>query len=163
MPKRITLLARLRSILGRIYCPAGRKLTSAEAAQEKIAVQAAVAGFWRAYERKDLSTMTGLLSKSKDFIFFGTNSSEVITNVARWEALMKSDWALFESTRFEEPRNLGIQLSADGKLASIVYEALDASVEGGKEINSLDRFALTLRKEDGEWRIIQGMTAVATF
>lgn len=61
---------------------------------------------------------------------------------------MRNDWQLFESTKFGEPRNLAIQVSDDGKLGSAVYEVPDVSVVDGKSVESLDRFAVTLRNEE---------------
>ena len=70
--------------------------------------------------------------------------------------------AYFETTKFGEPRNFAIQISDDGKVGSIVYEVPDISLVEGKSVESLDRFAMTMRKEGDAWRIVHGMTAVAT-
>jgi hypothetical protein len=106
--------------------------------------------------------MSGMLTNSSDPTFFGSDAAEVIKTRRDWEDLMRNDWQLFESTRFGEPRNLAIQVSDDGKLASAVYEVPDVSVADGKSVESLDRFAVTMRNESGAWHVVQGMTAVAT-
>jgi len=143
-------------------CSGHGKMSSQDLANEKLVVQATVTKFWKAYEQKDLATITKLLSTSGELTFFGTDSAEVIKSLAQWEALMKNDWKLFDSTHFGDPQNVSIQLSSHGELASLVYEVPDVSLVEGKQVESLDRFAMTLIKENGEWRIIQGMTAVAT-
>ncbi|PYX22536.1 MAG: hypothetical protein DMG87_07445 [Acidobacteria bacterium] len=112
--------------------------------------------FWQAYERKDLATMSEMLTKSSDLTFFGSDAAEVVRTRSEWETLMRNDWQLFETTRFGEPRNLAIQISDNGKVGSIVYEVPDISLVEGKSIESLDRFAMTMRKEGDAWRIVQG-------
>src|SRR5438445_321365 len=82
--------------------------------------------------------------------------AEVVRTRSEWETLMRNDWQLFETTRFGEPRNLAIQISDNGKVGSIVYEVPDISLVEGKSIESLDRFAMTMRKEGDAWRIVQG-------
>ena len=59
-------------------------------ANEKLVVQAPVTKFWKAYEQKDLATITKLLSNVRELTFFGTDSAEVIKSLAEWEALMKT-------------------------------------------------------------------------
>jgi len=130
--------------------------------KDKAEVIATLIKFWQAYERKDLTMMSGLLTTSSDFTFFGSDAAEVVKSRRDWEDLMQNDWLLFETTKFGEPRNLAIQVSDDGKLASAVYEVPDVSLVEGKSAHSLDRFAMTLRKEGETWRVVQGMTAVAT-
>jgi hypothetical protein len=106
--------------------------------------------------------MSGLLTHSSDLTFFGSDAAEVIKTRRDWEDLMRNDWQLFESTKFGEPRNLAIQISDDRKLASAVYEVQDVSIVDGKSVESLDRFAVTMRKESGVWCVVRGMTAVTT-
>jgi SnoaL-like domain len=106
--------------------------------------------------------MSGVLTPSSNFFFLGSDGAEVIRSRREWESLMRNDWQLFESTKSGEPRNLSIQVSDDGKLASAVFEVLYVSIVDGREIESLDRFAITMRKENSDWRIVQEMTSVAT-
>ena len=136
-------------------CSGHGKMSPQDLANEKLVVQATATRFWKAYEQKDYAT-------AGELTFFGTDSAEVIKSLAQWEALMKNDWELFDSTHFGDPQNVSIQVSSHGELASLVYEVPDVSLVEGKQVESLDRFAMTLIKENGEWRIIQGMTAVAT-
>ncbi len=100
--------------------------------------------------------MSEMLTKSSNLTFFGSDAAEVVRTRSEWETLMRNDWQLFETTRFGEPRNLAIQISDNGKVGSIVYEVPDISLVEGKSIESLDRFAMTMRKEGDAWRIVQG-------
>jgi len=133
-----------------------------EVDRDRAEVVATVMRFWQAYERKDLAALSNMLTAADDFIFFGSDAAEVVRTRGKWEELMRNDWQLFETIRFAEPRNIAVQMSADKQLASIVYEVTDFSLVEGKKIESLDRFAMTMRKEAGAWRVVQGMTAVAT-
>jgi len=133
-----------------------------EVDRDRAEVVATVMRFWQAYERKDLAALSNMLTAADDFIFFGSDAAEVVRTRGKWEELMRDDWLLFETLRFAEPRNIAVQMSADKQLASIVYEVTDFSLVEGKKIESLDRFAMTMRKEAGAWRVVQGMTAVAT-
>ena len=133
-----------------------------EVDRDRAKVLATVIRFWQAYERKDLAALSNMLTTADDFTFFGSDAAEVVKTRPEWEELMRNDWQLFETIRFGEPRNIAVQISADKQLASIVYEVTDISLVEGKNIESLDRFAITMRKEGGAWRIVEGMTAVAT-
>jgi len=133
-----------------------------EVDRDRAEVVATVIRFWQAYERKDLAALSNMLTAADDFTFFGSDAAEVVKTRREWEELMRNDWQLFETIRFGEPRNIAVQISRDRHLASIVYEVTDISMVEGKNIESLDRFAMTLRKEDGAWRIVHGMTAVGT-
>ncbi len=94
--------------------------------------------------------MSGMLTASSDFTFFGSDAAEVTRSRHDWEYLMQKDWQLFETTKFGEPRNLAIQISDDRKLASAVYEVQDVSLIEGRTVESTDRFAITMRKENGD-------------
>jgi len=133
-----------------------------EVDRDRAEVVATVIRFWQAYERKDLAALSNMLTTADDFTFFGSDAAEVVKTRPEWEELMRNDWQVFETIRFGEPRNIAVQISADKQLASIVYEVTDISLVEGKNIESLDRFAMTMRKEGAAWRIVQGMTAVAT-
>jgi ketosteroid isomerase-like protein len=133
-----------------------------EVDRDRAEVVATVTRFWQTYERKDLAALSNMLTTADDFTFFGSDVAEVVKTRRGWEELVRNDWQLFETIRFGEPRNIAVQMSADKQLASIVYEVTDISLVEGKKIESLDRFAMTMRKEAGVWRVVQGMTAVAT-
>lgn len=141
---------------------ATHRRSSMDIDRDKAEIVASLVRFWQAYERKDLATMSEMLTTSSDFTFFGSDAAEVVRTRRDWEELMRNDWQLFETTKFGEPSNVAIQISDDGKLASAVYEVPDISLVEGKSIESLDRFAITMRKESEIWRIVLGMTAVAT-
>jgi ketosteroid isomerase-like protein len=139
-----------------------QKPAAEDIAKEKEAVKAVIADFSQAYQSKDLAGVTKLISSSGEFLFFGTDSAEVLKSKADFETQMNNDWQLFESAKLGEPRNLSIQMSNDGQLAFAIYEASFDATIGGQPSHSLVRFAHGMRKEEGQWRFIQGMAAFAT-
>ncbi len=155
------LILLLSTLIFLISCATHRRSVE-DLERDKAEVFRASVRFWQAYERKDLATMSEMLTTSSDFTFFGSDAAEVVRTRRDWEELMRNDWQLFETTKFGEPRNVAIQISDDGRLASAVYEVPDISLVEGNSIESLDRFAITMRKESETWRIVLGMSAVAT-
>lgn len=138
------------------------KLTPAEQAREKMAVEAVVAGFWKAHETKDARSMNRFLTASPDFLFFGSDSAEVIRTRAQWEAQKRDDVQLFESLRCGALKNFSVLIDERGEFATALGEIpLDVQT-GGEGSHSLDRFALVMTKEQGEWRIRQGLITFAT-
>src|SRR2546425_5567862 len=60
--------------------------------RDKAEVVATLVRFWQAYERKDLATMSEMLTTSSDFTFFGSDAAEVVRTRRDWEELMRNDW-----------------------------------------------------------------------
>jgi ketosteroid isomerase-like protein len=139
-----------------------QKLTSEQMAQEKEAIKAVIAGFNQAYQAKDLAGVMKGISTSAEFMFLGTDSAEIIKSQTDFENQMKNDWQAFESVQVGEIRNLSVQVSNDGELASAVYEVPFDVVIGGQSAHLLLRFGHGLKKENGQWRIAQGLAAAAT-
>ena len=139
-----------------------KKLNVQDIAREKKAVESVITTFWKAYESKDLAAMDKFLSTSPEVVFFGTDSAEVVKSPAQWEIQKRDDMQLFEAFKAGELRNLSIQVDSYGELASSVCEIpLDMKI-GGQMSHSLARIAMTMKKEKGDWRTIQGMLAFAT-
>lgn len=139
-----------------------QKLTVEDIAKEKKAVDVVLANFWKAYEMKDAAAMNKLFSPSSGIMFFGTDSAEVMKSPANLDERMKDDMQLFDSFKAGEPRNLSTQIDSYGELASTVCEVPVDMTVGGQASHSLMRLAMTLKKENGEWHIVQGMDAFAT-
>ena len=95
-------------------------------------------------------------------MFFGTDSAEVIRTIAQWETSAKNDWDLFQTVKLGELKNVSTILADDGGLGSIVCETPADMTVGGQQMHSLFRSAITVRKENGEWRFVHGVVAVAT-
>jgi ketosteroid isomerase-like protein len=141
---------------------APKALTPEQVAQEKEAIKAAIANYHKGYETKDVEIFKNLISDSPDFMFFGTDVAEVIKSSAEMDTQKQYDFQLFESTKFGETQDLAIQISSDGSLASSVYQVPVEMKMGGETSNATLRFAFTFIEENGSWKIIQGVAAMAT-
>jgi ketosteroid isomerase-like protein len=134
----------------------------AQIAEEKKAIGKIVTDFWEAHETKDPKSMNKFMSASPEFMFFGSDSAEVIRSLAEWETQKSFDVRLFESLKAGKLKNLSIQVSGDGEMASAMGEVpLDVQT-GGEGSHTLDRFAIVFRKEGGEWHIVQGLITFTT-
>jgi ketosteroid isomerase-like protein len=148
--------------LGLLAGCAPKVLTPEQVAQEKEAIKAAIASYHKGYETKDVEIFKNLISSSPDFMFFGTDVAEVIKSSAEMDTQKEYDFQLFESAKFGETQDLAIQVSSDGDLASAVYQVPIELKTGGETSNATLRFAFTFRKENGWWKIVQGVAAMAT-
>ena len=138
------------------------KMTSEQIAAEKKAIDSIITEFNKGYESKDIESMIKLFSKSDELIGFGTDSAEVTKSIDEWRTQFENDFQLFDSVKIGNLRNLSIQISNGGDLASAVYEAPADMVYDGQSAHIFLRFANTWKKENGEWRIIQLMASSAT-
>ncbi len=141
---------------------APRKMTPEQIASQKSAIESLVSNFWTAYGSKDLATVTKAYTSSNDLLCFGTDSAEIIRTIPQVEAMCKSDWELFESVKFGTMKNVSTLVSSDGALGSITCEMPADITVGGQQTHSLFRFGGTVRKENGQWRFVHGLIAVAT-
>ena len=139
-----------------------QKPAAVDVAKEKEAIKAVIDAFGQAYQARDLAGVSKLVSASGEFLFFGTDAAEVMRSKADFEAQMNADWQALESAKIGEPRNLAIQVSSDGQLAFAVWETTFDVVAGGKPAQATIRIADGFRKEDGQWRVIQGVVSAAT-
>ena len=139
-----------------------KKLTTNEITKEKQSIENTINAFWKAYESKDVAALDKMVSKSPEFIFFGTDSAEVSNNLTLWDKHKRDDFKLFESLKTGTLRNFAIQIDSYGNLASTVYEIPLDMVIGGKNEYGLFRCAMTFIKEKGDWQLVQGMGAFAT-
>ena len=131
-------------------------------AKEKVALEATIGSFESAYESKDMAAMKKLFSQSDDVAWFGTDSAEVIRGWAQWEKQMNDDWQLFETIKMAPPRNLSIILDPYAEMASAIFEAPTDVTMAGQSLHMLIRFSSALRKENGEWRFVQGTVGAAS-
>jgi len=156
---------RLSSLLAIVALLAGcgpPKTSPGDAAAEKKAIETLVSDFWKGYEAKNVAATLKLYTSSGDLLFFGTDSAEVIRTIPQWENQAKNDWELFQTVKFGALKNIAVLLAGDGELGSIVCEIPVDMTVGGQQSHSLFRFAGIARKENGGWRLVHGMVAIAT-
>ncbi len=149
-------------ILGLLSGCGPKMMSPTDIETEKKAIESMVSTMWKAYESKDLAGTTALYTTSGDLEFFGTDSAEIVRTIPQWESQVKNDWELFQNAKFGDLKNVSVILSNDGELGSIICEMPADMTVGGQQMHSLFRLASALRKENGQWRFVHGMAAVAT-
>jgi len=117
---------------------------------------------WKGYEAKDLAAVTRAYTPSGELLFFGTDSAEIIKSVGQWENQAKNDWELSQRVKFGAMKNVSTLVSGNGELGSIVCELPADMTIGGQQSHALFRYAGTVKKEKGEWRLVHGIVAIAT-
>lgn len=132
-------------------------------ASEREAAETVIREYFDGYEAEEWNQVQRALTTSNDFLFFGTDSTEVSTSVSSFHELLSKDWQVLDNIQIGEFRNLSALIDEDAQLASLMYEATFSGVPtGGNRFEVLVRFAHTLRKEDGRWRLVQGMATIPT-
>lgn len=138
------------------------EITPEQKSNEIEAIKNQISKLFKAYEDKDLEAVKSIMSSTGDIILFGTDSAEINIGISDCEKQLKNDWQLW-TVKAGELKNLYIQISKYGDFASAIHEIpLDFVSTDGGAFHTLFRMASTFRKENGEWRMIMGLTAVAT-
>jgi ketosteroid isomerase-like protein len=148
--------------LGLLAGCAPKGLTPEQVVQEKEAIKTAILTYHKGYETKDHKVFEDLLSTSPDLMFFGTDIAEIVRSSAEMDMQKDYDFQLFETAKFGELQHLAIQVSDDGSLASAVYQVPLEMTMGGQTSSSMFRLAFAYRKEDGSWKLVQGMGSFPT-
>lgn len=138
---------------------APKALSPEQVAQDKEAIKTVIATYHKGYETKDHNVFKKLISTTPDFMFFGTDVAEVVKSSVEMDTQKDYDFQLFDTAKFGEMQHLAIQLSSDGSLASAVYQSPLELKMGGQTSSSMFRMTATFKKEDGLWKIVQGMVA----
>jgi ketosteroid isomerase-like protein len=123
---------------------------------DSAAILAVIDSFHVAFQAEDSARIGRLLSPDPTFFFFGTDAGEM--QASRQEFLTKHervDWAQLDSIAFGAPQQIHFQ--AVPELAVVMYETTLRYVAGGRRDSLPMRLVLTLAREDGRWRIRQGL------
>jgi len=117
-----------------------------------------VRNFLDSYSQRNIEACMSLISASKPIMLFGTNENEVLKTREDVRSALKRDFDSMTNIRWGEYRQFRVEaLSA---LASIFVELPISYQIEGKECETLFRYALTLTREDGQWKICSGMASV---
>lgn len=162
MKRKMRGLISLLVILALFSSCASKKLTQKDIAREKKAVESIAINYGKLVAAKDTDGVLRLISDSPEFMFIGTDSSEVFKNKDQFKAHLEVDWQILEDLKVGELQNVSILISQDGELASMYYEVPWDMSLAGQTMQALVRFAMTMTKEHNEWHIIQGLGQFAT-
>lgn len=130
--------------------------------QEKQAVINTVMNYLGNYAKKNIENCMSAIVTSTPIMLFGTNDNEIFRSTEEIRAAFNRDFSAMDDIFWGTHRYLHVEVSPT--LASIVIELSIAYTaigqESPKDIETLFRYALTLVKEDQEWKICAGMASV---
>ena len=128
-------------------------MTREQQAALKVAME-----FLNHYAERDIEGLMDDMATSKPLFMMGTNDNEVFKSTRSIRAAFKKDFLNMDNIRWGKRRNVHVQ--AVPFLASVIIEMPISYQSAGKKIKTLFRYALTLKKERGKWKICSGMASV---
>ena len=136
-------------------------LTSDVIEKEKQEVLDVIKNYNQAYANKDFAGLVDYMSQ--DVIFFGTDSSEVITSLAEYKNAMQKQWELYDTMKYGDMVDEFVQMDRNATLASVIYgSSLELITTDGEDIRYFVRVSRTLKKENNQWLIVTGLVGIAT-
>lgn len=118
----------------------------------------AVNRYLDAYAQRSVEDCMQHMATTSPVMLFGTNADEVFTSIDAVRAAFARDFAGMADIRWGEPRHVDVR--AGSELASVLLELPIAYRSEGEEVATLFRFALTLIREAGHWKICTGLASV---
>ena len=108
-------------------------------------------GYLASYAKKDLDACMAMFCEEGELLVMGTSQEELFTDRAALREAFRSDFGTLSDIRFGELTHSHVEHS--DTLASAMMETPLSFSSGGERTSTLFRQALTLRKENGQWRI----------
>ena len=127
-------------------------------ADEKLIVSETIQRYLEAYAKKDLEGCLGFIAERVPLLMLGTNDDEIITERKELLNAYQRDFSMMDNIALGEARQCHVETGAD--LASMLLELPLSYTAEGDTTKTLFRFAFTLVRENGEWKISAGMTSV---
>lgn len=125
---------------------------------EKHAALDAVMTFLDSYAKRDVEGCMEAITDSRPVLIFGTNDNEVFSTLDDLRAAFTRDFANMSDIHWGKERHAHVE--AAETLASVIIELSISFQSEGEEVDTLFRYALTLGKEGGQWKICAGMASV---
>lgn len=117
-----------------------------------------VMNFLNSYAKREIEGLMVELTSSKPILVLGTNDNEIFKSIKSIRAAFKKDFENMNNIRWGKRRNLHVK--AVSTLASVIIELPISYQSKEEKIKTLFRYALTLAKERGKWKICSGMASV---
>lgn len=147
-----TMLGRSLIVVATMGCGTSAPVPTPISAESVVAL---VDSFHLAFAAKDTTRLGRLISGDSTMMFYGTSPGEM--QRGRAEFLVKhqaQDWVQLDSIRFSPLSDVNTQIATDQ--AVVTYHTRMSFVAGGQAGSLPLRMTLTLRREEGAWRIRQG-------
>ncbi len=126
--------------------------------KEEQAAADAVMKFLDCYAQKNVEGCLSALVVAKPILLMGTNDNEVFRTASEIRAAFMKDFECITHVGWANPHH--IHVAAARSLASVIIERPISYENEGKEVKTLFRYALTLVKEAGQWKICAGLASV---
>ncbi len=126
--------------------------------KEEQAVLGAVVNFLDSYSKRSIEGCMYAIATSKPIMLLGTNENEVFRSTGDVRAALTRDFDTMSDIRWGKDRNIYVEVGST--LASVIVERPIFYRSEGKDVETLFRYALTLIKEGGQWKVCAGMASV---
>lgn len=158
--KRIILFLLSLSLLAAVSCGPDKPpvLTAQELTVEKEKVKNVCQRYNQASADKNWAEIVELLSR--DVVFYGTDSAEVLKNFEEFQKKINEQWKHYDVMTYGEMTDVHIETDPYAQLASIIFGVPCDIRKGDKSIHYFLRVARTLKKEEGKWVISSGIVGI---
>ncbi|MDD2335637.1 MAG: nuclear transport factor 2 family protein [Geobacteraceae bacterium] len=127
-------------------------------ADEKLKVIETMQRYLDAYSKKDLEGCLELFAEQTPLLMLGTNDDEIIPNRRALADAYLRDFSMMDNIALGSVRQRHVEVGAD--LASILLELPLSYTAEGDQTTTLFRFAFTMVRENGAWKISAGLVSV---
>ncbi len=124
---------------------------------EKTAVDT-VMRFLACYADRNVEACMAFLTTSRAVFMLGTNANEVFRTADEVRSAFARDFASMNSIRWGQERHMHVVTASD--LASVIVELPISYESDGESVATIFRYALTLAKENQQWKICSGLASV---
>lgn len=114
--------------------------------------------FLACYADRNVEGCMAFLTTSRSILMLGTNENEVFRTADEVRSAFTRDFASMTSIRWGQQRHMHV-VTACG-LATVIVEMPISYESDGESVATLFRYALTLAKEDDQWKICGGLASV---
>jgi ketosteroid isomerase-like protein len=125
---------------------------------EEQAVLETLQRYFAGYAQGDVELCMSTIAPTGPLLLFGTNADEIATSAAEVRAGLERDMAAMSDVRVGDLQRLHIEATATQAFA--LFEVSMAWRSAGADTTTQMRFALSLGKADGQWRIRSGLVSV---
>lgn len=127
--------------------------------QDMQAVSDTVMTFLEAYAKGDVDACLSVFAQESPILVLGTNLDEVCQSREDLRAGLLRDFASMSQVRWGDARHLHI--TPGSSHAGVLLELPLTYVAEGKTEQVMFRYAFSLVKEMGQWKIVTGMASIA--
>ena len=133
-------------------------LTTEKRKEEEQKIVTTIENYNKSNETRDWYALVETLAD--EVVFFGTDSSEVITSFSEYKKAIEKQWQEYEKTIYSPLSDVSIQMDNAATFASIIYGHNVELTKAGVTENYYMRGARILKKEKNKWVIVSGIVGI---